>query len=341
MAMVDFGSNRILRVGVTGTGAVASAYIRALVPAGYDVRTFGLGSQRVMAHTALSPDLTDKLTDKFDFTEQVLRGNRYTNPFRDLSRFEIAAPHRTLDLSLAESWSPNPFACLDAVILTAANPDPNQSPESATRNNTIDRYSIDNAIAAGVKVIIYTSSVWRTMQKLRDGSTDLIDPMKDRAPPPESHYAEMKARSVDYLREKAKKNPGFFFIFNDHGWYPRETMGDPIRNTEGNFMQLWVAEAEMQLYILKQLESGAWYLHCYSHDLLHGNAGPNIRGFNVVSFNDSGGSRRYKFPPDMQVQPFTFDLSESRKLKAVCGYNVFDVIYCHDSSWRRIPVIGK
>ncbi|MBI2576342.1 hypothetical protein HYV84_03940 [Candidatus Woesearchaeota archaeon] len=336
----ESGEAMIRTVGVTGTGAVASAYVRALVPAGYEVKTFGLGSQQVMALTALSSDWTGK----FQSTEQVLKGYRHVNPLEDLTRFQVAVPHTELDLSKAESWSPNPFNGLDAVILTAANPDPNQSLESAARNHDIDKYSIDSAIAAGIKVIIFTSSVWRTMQKLHGGSSGLIDQMKDRAPPQGVHYAEMKARSVDYLRKNAEQNPGIFFAFNDHGWYPRETMGAPIQNMDPKFMQLWVAEAEMQLYILKQLKSGGEFAEMAQNYKKHGIPLPpvpkNFIGFNVVSCNNPP-DKRNRFPPGTQIPPFGYDLSESRKIESVLGYNVFDVVDNNDGSWRRIPVIGR
>ncbi len=337
MGAGDTAESRILKVGVTGTGAVASAYIRALVPAGFDVRTFGLGSQPVMAHRALGPDWADSFTA----TNQLLLWHRDIDPFEDLSRFQAAVPHTQLDLSSLESWSQNPFSGLDAVILTAANPDSAQSLESATRNYDIDRYSIDHAVDAGAKVIIYTSSVWRTMEKLRDGSTDLIDPMKDRAPPPGVHYAEMKARSVDFLRAKAEKYPGVVFIFNDHGWFPRETMGAPIENIDIQSMQLWVAECEMQMHILKQLKFGEMrWLSINRPKKSDARDSTNCYGFNMVSDNNPR-KVDYPFPPGAQIPRFRYDLSSSRDIGALRDFNVFNVINGHYGSWRRIPAIGK
>ncbi|MFH1850338.1 MAG: NAD-dependent epimerase/dehydratase family protein [archaeon] len=306
-----------MKVVVTGgTGAVGGAYCRALVPAGYDVKVVSSRAEgKVKVFESLGPDWERTPQS----VEDALLGNTRIDPLTDLGDYVKSLPFEQFDLSDRNSWTHNPFEKADAVVLTSGNGDPDQGIESAQRNHAIDANSIDAAVEAGVKVVIYTSSNWRTMALV---GKKLINAETDEAPPRFVHYALAKAQSVRHLKDAASHNRDILFVYNDHCWYPRETFGCPPSNIAGAALQYWVAECETQMHVLKQLQLGD------NPDFKD----RNWHGFTVVSDNRTNRPGQPKF---------SYDISNSARLGVVHEFNVYDALTNRDYSWRRIPVVMK
>ena len=306
---------------VTGTGGIAKAIVRALVPVGYHVRTVGIEPQGVTVFEKLFPE-----RDAYpQLVLNVLQGKDgyVISPFTPLESRCI--PHTSYDLSNTPLPS-TLFQGIDVAILTAANPNSDQSAESAYRNQRIDRQTIDAALDAGAKGIIYTSSVWRTMDSVfahHRGDT-LVNPNVLRTPPANVPYAQAKAQSVDYLYAAAQRHPETFFAFIDMGWFPRETLGPPISNVKDRHLQWWLAESELQQLYLTLTERA---LNHASHRT------PNILGFNGVSKNEPF--------PNLNHCEFPYDLSDSAAIGVKQTWNVYNVLAQQTSAWRKIPIPSK
>lgn len=304
-----------------GTGAVGGVYTRALVPAGYDVT---IVSSRLNADVRVFESLGNQWKKSPRTIEDILTGETSLDPLKNLASFITDVIFNQYNLGDKDSWNKtNPFEKADAVILCSANPNANQNATSAAKNYAIDVNSIDAAIDSKAKIIIYTSSNWRTMDLIGRGT--LINPENHEAPPYKSHYAQMKAASVRYLKGIAGKNKEKLFIYNDHCWYPRETAGAPPANIEERALQFWVAECEAQLHILYQLEIKD---NPYFQKRIEN--GENCFGFNVVSKN---------IPTDSDQPGFCYDLSNSEKLGVKHQFNIYDTLKNRDYSWRKIPIV--
>lgn len=283
------------KVVVTGAaGALGSAYIRALVPHGYEVIGIDKSYQKVTVYKRLPKDPYEILKDN-DLTDIRIHG------------IDLARPARTMR---------SVFRDVYAVVMTAANPDPHQSRASAAINHRIDMNTIELALEQGVEVIIYLSSLWR-LSKLIDGDRIITPEMSA----PTSYYGENKQRTIEEMRKLAAQNPEVKFLYNDHGWYPRETRGAPPTNFTDRALQCWVAEIETQQHILKELE-----IHKNPH------FDGNFYGFIVVSKN---------IPTAEAIKrghrPFIFDITASEKLGVEHKANIYQVIPEY-WKWRSVPV---
>lgn len=311
----------INKIVITGTGAVAGAVARALVPAGYEVSTIGIDNglavfEKFAADWIFSPKVI----------EEILKGETKIDPFLDLSKFVSKIRHNRMDLSNLENE--NPFVKADAVILTAANAVPDQSETSAEKNFQIDKNSIDWAIDADAKLIVLTSSNWWTMAKLDDeniSESEFIVPEMEAVPPRQSNYAKAKARSVEYFKEVSQNYKDRIFIYIDLCWYSRETMGAPISNIDARGLQFWVAECELQQHYLLVLDTAN--NPEYKKEIA---SGKNLFCFNVISKNIP--------PKDLDHPPFAYDVKNSAKLGVKHEFNVYDVLKSKTCDWRRIPI---
>jgi len=281
---------------VTGAaGALGLAYVRALV---------------AEQHQVLGIDRRDGFVQAF--------GHIIDNPFVHLGVEHRRRVH-VRGTDLAEASRATLVGALrgaDAVVMTAANALPDQSRESAARNHAIDANTIDAAIEAGCRVIIYTSSLWR-MKGLLEGEAVVTPAMSA----PESHYGESKQRTWDLMRVRAAANSHVHFVVNDHGWYPREAMGAPPMNVPDRGLQTWVAERETQAHILRQIGLPD-----------RPGASGNFHGFIIASRN---------IPGDDAVRaghrPFILDLSSSAWLGVKHAANVYD-FYTQYRIWRDVPI---
>jgi NAD(P)-dependent dehydrogenase (short-subunit alcohol dehydrogenase family) len=280
---------------VTGAGALGRAYVRALVANGHTVRVVDKYAGTIRAFAAI-PD------------------NPYSLPGPDAVRdidivsMDLVAPRERALNQLLEG--------VDAVVMTAANPLPFQSEESAAANHRMDVNTIDAALAAGARVVIYTSSVWR-ISGLFEGD----GPVRPEMSAPRAHYGESKQATWEAMRARAARNPGVQFVVNDHGWYPREAMGAPPTNVADRGLQTWVAETETQQHVLRQIELPG------RTDL-----SGNFHGFIVASRNI----------PSLEAvrhghRPFILDLSTSVRLGVVHRANVYD-LYAQYRLWRDVPI---
>lgn len=253
--------------------------------------------------------------------EDVLIGNREVHPLKDLTDYLQILPYKEKDLSQDTKYQKTPFEGADAVILTSGNADPEQIDSERTKR--INTNSIDFAVKANPKIIIFTSSVWRTMGLLGE---DYLINAEEHTAPSDTPYAQMKAESVKYLKKVAAQNPDIIFSYNDLGWYPRGSVGDPASNQKGQNLQFWIAECEMQMHIIRQLQIKEIP---YFQKLI--GADKNLFGFNVISNN--------KPPSYVRDHPnFKYDLESSLKLGVQFQFNVYDVLTKKDASWRRIPI---
>lgn len=311
------------KVVVTGTGAVASAVVRALVPAGYDVSTVGLGETGVKVFRELGSGLERNP----ETIEKVLKGDLRVDPFSDLGEFVSEVPHYQCDLSDKRKCSKKLFEKCHAVVMTAANPDSKQSIMSVTQNYRIDGNTIKSAVGAGVKNIIFTSSLWRTADLYRDSSIGVerfIRPEMESAPE-DVPYAQAKKESVRFLRDTAADNKNRVFSYIDLGWHPRETQGFPISNLSPRMIQWWIAECEMQQHYLLMLNLDK--IPFFAEKIANGE---NFFGFNGFSRNE---------PPAILNHPgFAYDLSNSARLGVKHEFNVYSVLEEKIGDWRRIPV---
>lgn len=277
---------------VTGAaGALGSAYVRALVPAGYHV----VGIDR-------RDSLMKVYKKRAEGPYQVLGNN-------DLENIRI---HGT-DLLKPGRRLRGLFSGSAALVMCAANPDPYQNRASANKNHSVDMNTVKAALDSKVKTIIYLSSVWR-LKGLLEGDSKITPEMSA----PESYYGENKQRTVDELKTLAEQNPDVMFVYNDHGWYPRETKGAPPTNATDRALQCWVAERETQEHILKQL------------DLINQHFKGNFHGFLVVSKNVPTKNAR-------NHRPFIFDISASRKLGVKHQASIYRLIEYH-WKWRDHPL---
>jgi hypothetical protein len=282
------------KVVVTGAaGALGSAYLRALVPKGYEVVGIGRRDQTLYVYNKIPKDPYQVL-DKGDAIGVNIHG-------MDLAR---------KDRSLREL-----FRGAYAVVMTAANPDAFQSRESAERNHRIDMNTIEAALNSDCQVIIYLSSLWR-LAGLWEGDK----PIRPEMSSPLEHYGLFKQKTVDRMQSLSTKNPDVMFLYNDHGWYPRETKGGPLTNFNDRTLQLWIAENETQQHILKEIEIKQ-----------NPNFDGNFHGFIVVSKNEPTEEAKSR-----GHRPFIFDISSSEKLGVEHTANVYDMLAGY-WEWRKIP----
>jgi len=315
------------RVMITGTGAVASAIARALVPAGYKVSTVSTNNEGLSVFGNFNPEW-DRSPE---IVEKILKGDLLINPLLDFSKNIKEVPHYQCDLSSKESWKANPFEGADSVIMTAANSESSQSRESAEKNHEIDRHTIDAALSTGVQQIIFTASLWRTsrlVEKPGVGNDFLIKPEIEGSVPEGSHYGHAKEKSVVYLRKVAEKHRDKMFVYIDLGWHPRQTQGMPISNVDARTMQWWIAEAELQQHYLLALNIRDKPFF----------AEKIMRGENCFAFN---GFSNNQAPIGLGHPAFAYDLEDSKKLGVKHEFNVYSVLKNGDSRWRRIPVLDK
>ncbi len=280
---------------VTGAaGALGSAYTRALVAHGYAV---------------VAVDRTPGVLSAF---RRVI-DNPYEIPGAE-DRVEI--PIQPIDLAEPGDAFRRTVAGAYGIVMTAANPLPFQSKASADRNHTIDVNSIDAALSAGLRVIIYTSSLWR-LHGLIDGDRIVTPEMSA----PGGDYGESKQRTRDLMRSRAALHPDTHFVVNDHGWFPREATGAPPTNVPDRGLQSWTAETETQQYVLRQLE-------------IPDRAGSpeNFHGF-IVS------SRNIPTPEAVRRghRPFIYDLSAAERIGVRHRANVYDLLDQY-RIWREIPI---
>lgn len=307
---------------VTGTGAVASAIVRAIVPAGYKVRTVSLDERGIKGYNKLE-NKTDSDPQR---VEKILKGKIITDPSQDLKGFIYNVPHTKIDLANKQEWRKNPFDNADAVILTAANPDAKQSLESARVNYHVDKNSIDSAIKAGVKTIIFTSSLWRTMNRFMNRlEGELLINSSVNGLHSEVHYAQTKVESVNYLKEVSDCNKDKIFAYIDLGWFPRETNGKPPNDLTSKDLQFWVAECEMQQHYLSLLE-----IRDNNNFKKELKEGTNLFSFNGISYNVP--------PKKLHLPSFVYNLESSIKLGVEHEFNVYSVLENKTSDWRKIPL---
>lgn len=305
------------RVIVTGTGAVASAIVRALVPAGYDVRTIGLESRGVSAFQELKPYKPSP-----ESVLSILRGEASLSPFIPFPVTHV--PHTQKDLaSSIEASQNNPFQGADIAILTAGNPSHLQDAASAERNYSIDRRSMDFALEAGVRGIFYTSSVWQTMGRAEKFKLDdpLISPYEHS---PLTDYGNAKSKSVKYLESLAQKNEGVLCAYFVLGWQTHNARGAPASNVPDTELQWWLAESELQqhyILLVKKVVSGNYGAN---------KDGKNFIGFNGISMNEPLRRSGHR--------PFPYNLATSVDLGVKHEFNVYDVLSKKTYDWRRIPV---
>jgi len=123
------------------------------------------------------------------------------------------------------------------------------------------------------------------------------------------------------MRARAARHPDTHFVVNDHGWYPRETMGAPPTNAGDRGLQTWIAETETQQHVLRQVALAG------RTDLTG-----NFHGFILASKNiPSAEAVRHGH------RPFILDLSTSERLGVVHRANVYD-LYAQYRVWRDVPV---
>ncbi len=287
------------RVIVTGAlGALGSAYVRVLVPHGYEV--IGVDSKadkegtEIKVYNRLPADHYEKL-DKNDLTSVRIH------------RIDLAKRSKTIgDL----------FRGAYAVVMTAANPDPCQSADCARGNHEIDMNTIKASLENGVEVIIYLSSSWR-LRGFWEGEEQITPAMSA----PRTHYGENKQKTVSEMRSLSRQYPKVRFLYNDHGWYPRESVGGPPTNCPDRYLQWWVAERETQEHIIKQLEIAE-----------NSNFQGNFHGFITVSKN---------IPTEDALRRghrrFILDTSPSEKLGVRHEANFYEVL---PEYWkcRNIPI---
>ena len=306
---------------ITGAGgALGKTHLRSVFPSGYTVASTDLEDSKIEVLGFLSNEGEGTKQEVID----VVTGETAIPPFTEFSRMSKRLNINGRDLTERRAWRDNPFKNYDAVILLAANPDQHQSRWSARTNFAIDKKSIDEAIDADCNTIIYFSSVWRTMTHADAG--ERVDPEMLHVKRPLTHYGRAKEKTVHYMAEKAQQHPDILFIYNDHGHYPRKTVGAPHSNIHFRGIQTWVAECEAQEHILRQLMLRS--NPNYKDEIA---SGRNLFGFNVISNN--------QVPEDVDHPQFKYDLSTSEKLGVKHQFNVYDVLKNHDSSWRRIPIM--
>jgi hypothetical protein len=308
------------KVIVTGTGAIASAIVRALVPAGYDVSTLGLAEQGVNVFSKLDPNVepTPQLV------KDILTGKRRIDPFRNLEKYITRVRHHQLDLSNRIHMSY--FNDANTVIMTAANPNSFQDETSAEKNYRIDTNSIDSAIESNVRNIVFTSSLWRTMGLVKDGRVEKpISPFQMDSAVSGNPYSNFKEQSVQKIVDLAESHKDLTFAHIDMGWYPRSSMGFPISNRSPDYLQWWMAECELQQHylLLTNMEDNPYLKPKI-------NRGINHFAFNGFSDNKPQEQLRHNNP--------LYDLSTSEELGVKHEFNVYSVLLGQDSSWRRIPI---
>src|SRR3989344_6858829 len=107
-----FCSERMpLNVLVTGTGAVASAVVRALVPSGYDIKTVGIEKNGL----TIFRELGENWNYSPEQVGKILEGGLEINPFLKLPTCEV--PNYSHDLSKDGDFSREIFKGLDCIIL--------------------------------------------------------------------------------------------------------------------------------------------------------------------------------------------------------------------------------
>lgn len=284
-----------MTVVVTGaSGALGTAYVRALVATGHSVIGIDRRETTIPAFARVDP-----------------------NPYVVLgSEHRRGVPVLAIDLSTPDRRLTEMLHGTDAVVMTAANPLPDQSRDAAGLNHAIDVNTIDAAIDAGCRTVIYTSSLWR-LKGLLEGDRPVTPDMSS----PESHYGEAKQRTRDLMRVRASSNAHMQFVVNDHGWYPREAIGAPPMNVADRGLQTWIAESESQSHILRQI--GIAGLPAFAG---------NFHGFILASKN---------IPNAEAVaaghRPFILDLTRSASLGVQHRANVYD-LYAQYRVWRDVPI---
>lgn len=283
------------KVIVTGAaGILGSAYVRALVPHGYEVIGIDRKDQIMKVYKKLPTDPYQIFSEN-DLTDIRIHG------------IDLAKPNKAIGNLFRETY---------AVVMTAANPDSHQNKASAKRNHEIDMNTIYTALNSGCKFIIYLSSGWRLMG-LVEGN-ELIKP--DMAAPL-GHYGENKQKTVDQMKLLSEQYPEVKFLYNDHGWYPRESNGAPLTNLSDRSLQWWVSEKETQEHILRELEIDQ-----------NSNFKGNFHGFIVVSKNIPTKEAKRR-----GHRPFIFDISSSEKLGVRHKVNVYKILPEY-WKWRNIPI---
>jgi len=283
------------KVVVTGAaGALGSAYVRALVPQGYEVVCISKSDEEIKVYKRLPKD-----------PYEILGEDNLTN-----------IKVHGVDLAQANAVIRRLFTGAYAVIMAAANPDPRQSKASAERNRRIDRNTLNAALDCGAEIIIYLSSMLR-LAGLVDGDKIIRPDMSA----PRGYYGDSKQRTVEQMQQLSKQNPGVYFLYNDHGWYPRETRGAPPTNYTDRALQSWVAETETQQHILMQLEI------CQNPNFVG-----NFHGFITVSKNIPTEKARR-----MGHRPFIFDIAPSEKLGIEHTANIYEMLPEY-WKWRRVPI---
>lgn len=310
------------RVVITGTGAVAGAIARALVPAGYDVSTISRGPKGLVVYKNLTPNWNASPENVLS----VLNGSIKVDPFFALDTYSV--PHTQLNLSEESGLLQTLLSKADTLIMTAANPNSDQTEQSAEINYQIDINTLGAALNTGVKNIIYTSSVWRTVEHSYPEFKQIPINPDSEAPDRNVPYARAKARAVRHLRHLAELHKDKIFSYIDLGWYPRETMGAPISNVSPLYLQWWIAECELQqLYLhLASLEQNSHFKNSIA-------SGQNLFSFNGFSKNNA--------PNSLAHQTFPYDLSHSTTLGIKHQFNVYDVLMQKSSDWRKIPIPSK
>jgi len=302
---------------ITGTGVIAGAVARALVPAGYEVKTIGQDSHPIILYNSLNESCIRNPNVVLD----ILKGEKKVDPFLNLENQVRILPHQIIDLSDKNKLNSKLFEDIQVVVMTASNPNSKQDNYSAELNHQIDKNTIQLALESGVKGIIFTSSTWRTMDSVysRKRGDPLIDPSLIGTPPAFSHYGIAKSKSVEFIREFSKTHPKVLFAYIDMGWQPRETMGSPISNVEDIHLQWWIAELEVQQH----------YLLLTQRALSHQEGKENFLAFNGYSRN---------IPLIPNHSEFPYDLTSSANIGINHRFNVYQVLKEQTSSWRAIPI---
>lgn len=284
------------KIVVTGAaGALGSAYVRALAANGYRVEGVDLEDQTMKAYVRLL-DSPFEISKPEDWIDIRIHGV-------DLSKYG-----KRINRILKSAY---------AVVVAAANPLPFQSNSSADNNHRIDMNTINAALDNGVEVIIYMSSLLR-LEGLMQGDKSVTPRMSAPLRP----YGRNKQKTVEQLAKLSQSYRDVVFVYNDHGWYPRETVGTPPLGMNDRGIQTWVAERETQQHILEQIKIKN---NPHFKD-------SNFEGFIVASRNiptkeaTTAGHRR-----------FILDLSQSKKLGIELRANVYRELP-HYLNWRNIPV---